>query len=313
MKFKSKLNQLSKVITLLLAFLMLSVPVKTFALSNYYTDVKEIVLLKENYDEFYDINGDGTVNVFDAIRINQNEFLEDNKKDILELKNEMVNIKSNLDTIRANNQWKSKVWYAYGTSLTAGEPGRHYSYAPILAEKLEMNLVNKGHGGSGITTASDGANKIAMMDLTDGKLTADLITLEVSANDGNAEIGASNDQSDNTICGALNQILRKILVEGQYNGFIAVIPSTLSRYPASGSSSAFFDPDEEYATKRIERYKAIEEVCERWNVPCWNAAKENGINVYKQGVYVDNVHLTQYGATLQANALYKYAIESNPY
>lgn len=201
--------------------------------------------------------------------------------------------------------WAGKKWYAYGTSLTAGQSGTHYSYAPILAQKLGVTMTNKGKGGSGITaSASDQTNMSRMTDLTDGKLNADLITLEVGANDGSADVGDIDDDDDTTFCGALNVIL-KTLAESKYTGRLCVIPSTPGRYSSSSTDHTPYDPiDSSFYTKYLDRLEKGRQICSKWHVPYLNANDINGISPYHDMYYADNIHLTQAGANRQADALY---------
>ena len=73
---------------------------------------------------------------------------------------------------KVKNHWEDKKWYAYGTSLTSASQGK---YVPYVAQMSGLNVVNKGIGGGGII--SNTKVKAAVMNTTDGKLEADLITL----------------------------------------------------------------------------------------------------------------------------------------
>jgi hypothetical protein len=65
-----------------------------------------------------------------------------------------------------------------------------------------MIAVNKGIPGGGIVNNSRIKN--AIMNTDDGKLEADLITLEVSANDvTGVTLGTATDSGNETFCGVL--------------------------------------------------------------------------------------------------------------
>lgn len=80
------------------------------------------------------------------------------------------------------NHWNGKTWYAYGTSMTSVEQGE---FVPVVADILELNIVNRGISGGSLTPDGygKGNNKLAVMNIEDGKENADLITLEVLPNE----------------------------------------------------------------------------------------------------------------------------------
>ena len=82
------------------------------------------------------------------------------------------------------NHWQGKTWYGYGTSITnTNSEGKYPTY---LAQMSGMTFVNKGISGGGIGNLggySQGQVYNAICNITDGKLNADLITLETGAND----------------------------------------------------------------------------------------------------------------------------------
>lgn len=130
----------------------------------------------------------------------------------------------------ANNgeQWNGLTWYAYGTSITSITQGK---YAPYVAEMAGLNLVNKGIPGGGIGDLggySHGQVRTAIMNTTDGKLDADLITLEVTANDtgDNVPLGTIYDTGNDTLLGCLNQCIRYL--QENTNAQIVVFTSVAS-------------------------------------------------------------------------------------
>ena len=46
------------------------------------------------------------------------------------------------------NQWKDKLWYAYGTSMTSIAEGK---YVPVVEELSGLRVVNLGRGGASLT------------------------------------------------------------------------------------------------------------------------------------------------------------------
>lgn len=120
------------------------------------------------------------------------------------------------------NHWSNKNWYAYGTSITYLG-----NYTTPLASLLNSSLTNKGISGGGITPNiggySQGQVKTAIMNTTDGKLNADLITLEVGANDAGAPLGTIYDTGNDTYAGCLNQCIRYL--QANTNAQIVVFSS----------------------------------------------------------------------------------------
>lgn len=125
-------------------------------------------------------------------------------------------------------QWHGKSCYAYGTSLTSATWG---NFIPWLAQLSGLKIVNCGIPAEGITNlggCSTGKIKDAICSLEDGKTEADLILLEVGAND-NGPIGDLFDTGDDTFSGCLNQCLRYLLQNTDAQ--IVVIPSTIPTAP----------------------------------------------------------------------------------
>lgn len=120
------------------------------------------------------------------------------------------------------NHWQGKIWYAYGTSITSVAQGK---YVPYLEKMLGVKAVNKGIPGGGITNLggySKGQVKEAVMTLDDSKAEADLITLEVGANDG-GYLGDKFDTSEKSFAGCLNLCIRYLLANTKAQ--IVVFPS----------------------------------------------------------------------------------------
>ena len=70
------------------------------------------------------------------------------------------------------NHWQGKTWYAYGTSMTSIAQGK---YVPIVEELSGLKVVNKGIPGGSLTPDGfgKGNNKLAVMNMDDGKENAD--------------------------------------------------------------------------------------------------------------------------------------------
>ena len=190
------------------------------------------------------------------------------------------------------NQWYGKKWYAYGTSLTSEAQGE---YAPYVAQFSGMELTNKGIPGGGIVNNT--YIKSSVMNTTDGKLEADLITLEVGANDGTATLGDIYDTSGSTFCGALNQCIRYL--QANTTAQIVVINSTMSRYSVNDSSD-LRPPEYTYGADnhtKYDQWKATREVCRLNSVPCIGFGDESGMGYSRMNdsYLKDQIHHTELG------------------
>ena len=132
-------------------------------------------------------------------------------------------------------QWSGKSWYAYGTSLTSGTVSNN-KYAEYVETMSGMTLTNKGYSGGALVTNRNIYNRL--LDMTDGKLTADLITIEVSANDSTAEMGYPWSLDTNTFLGALNHCIHEMFAAG-VEAQVVIMASTPGRYSASDSTDIF--------------------------------------------------------------------------
>lgn len=189
-----------------------------------------------------------------------------------------------------NNHWAGKTWYAYGTSLTSKSQGK---YVPYVAEMGGLNVVNKGIGGGGIITNTK--IRDAVMNVTDGKLAADLITLEVGANDSSAPLGDPLDNTEDTFLGSLTQCINYLLKNT--NAQIVVMSSTIGKYKSSGASTEVTEEN----SKFLERCKGIREVCLKCGVYYVGLADEAGMgwarlnNNMGVAYTTDNIHHTDIG------------------
>lgn len=211
----------------------------------------------------------------------------------------------------ARTHWNGKKWYGFGTSITdtsgSNPTGK---YAPYLAALSGMTFVNKGIGGSGITKSSNQNLYNSIMSFSQAD--ADLITLEVGANDGSAPLGSIYDAlegetvTDNTtFCGALNLCIRYL--QANTNAQIVVISSPFSR--KNGNTIKY--GNETYASDNhsyTDRDEAIRKVCmlnSVYFIPAgacdgMGYARMNASNDYN----VDNIHHTNLGGYNFAQAIW---------
>ena len=166
-------------------------------------------------------------------------------------------------------------------------------YVPYVAEMSGLDVVNKGIGGGGII--SNTRVKDAVMNTTDGKLEADLITLEVGANDASAPLGEPWDNTADTFLGSLTQCINYLLQNT--NARIVVMSSPIGRYTTSGGSTEI-TPDR---YKYLERWQGIRDVCIKCGVHYIGLGDESGMGWARlnnnMGIdyNTDNIHHTDIG------------------
>lgn len=201
-------------------------------------------------------------------------------------------------------QWSGKKWYAYGTSLT-----QRGQYTSALVGLSSLQLANKGIGGGKIVGSS--ANiRSAVMNTTDGKLEADLITLEVGANDTSETIGTIYDTGNTTFCGALNQCIQYL--QANTNAQIVVMSSTRSRY-ASGSPSDLESISDTYGSDnhtKFDQWEATRKCCEVnsvYYIPFGDGLGLGLARMQANNLYlVDNIHHTALGGYNIAQGIWGY-------
>jgi len=217
-------------------------------------------------------------------------------------------------------QWQGKKWYCYGTSMTdnakftgnsAGitpdkqqsHPEKTGMYSNYLAQYAGLEEHNFGKAGSGIVPALHGEDSIKsrVMTLEDGKAEADLITVEILPNDEKAQLGEISDQSDDTFCGNLNQMLAYLAENTR--AAVVVLIATRARY-APGDPDDRRHPFGEKSMHRLAMEEATEKICKIHGIPCWNASAEANLGYFRVGLHTeyvrDQIHLTEEGGRLLA-------------
>lgn len=211
----------------------------------------------------------------------------------------------------SGSQWHGKKWYGFGTSITntSGEG----KYATYLAQISGMTFVNKGKSGGGITKSSNQSiyNEVMAFNQTD----ADLITLEVGANDNSAPLGTIYDglpgetvTDNSTFLGALNLCIRYL--QANTNAQIVVICSPTSRYQLGSPSNPYYGnqtsgSDNHTITDRDDLMRKVCMLNSVYYIPagCMNGmgyARANASNNYN----VDQIHHSALGGYNFAQAIW---------
>lgn len=186
------------------------------------------------------------------------------------------------------NQWKDKLWYAYGTSMTSIQSGK---YVPVVEELSDLKVVNLGIPGGSLTPDGYGKGnmKTAVMNLEDGKDKADLITLEVLPNEG-ATVGSIYDTDDNSFCGCFNQCIRYLQENTKAQIVVIIMIGGNDKTPETVIESR--------GVPQFEFAKIIEETARLNAVPVINVFCESGMGyarVKNKDYQLDNIHLNDLG------------------
>ena len=197
------------------------------------------------------------------------------------------------------NHWNGKVWYAYGTSMTSVELGK---YVPTVAELSGMTVVNYGIPGGCLTPDGygKGNTKRAVMNITDGKTEADLITLEVLPNEG-AKIGNIYDTDDESFCGCFNQCIRYLQENTKAQIVVIIMIGGNSTPPEINH------PESRAGMPNFEFAEVIERAARLNAVPVINAFCDSGFGyarVKNKDYQVDNIHLNDLGGKNMAKFIW---------
>lgn len=189
------------------------------------------------------------------------------------------------------NHWYGKLWYAYGTSMTGRPTGK---YVGVVEKLSGMVAVNRGIGGGCLTPDGfgKGNNKRAVMNLNDGKETADLITLEVLPNEG-ATVGNIYDTDDLSFCGCLNQCIRYLQENTRAQIVVIVMIGDNKTSPETVS--------EKRGMTQFEFAEIIERTARANGVPVINVFCDSGLGyarVRSRDYQVDHIHMNELGGKI---------------
>ena len=195
------------------------------------------------------------------------------------------------------NHWNGKLWYAYGTSMTSTRQGE---YVPVVQALSGMRVVNYGIPGGCLTPDGygQGNTKAAVMDLSDGKQNADLITLEVLPNEG-ARVGDIYDTDDESFCGCLNQCLRHLQEHTRAQIVLIIM--------IGGNDAPPENPTEKRGITQFAFAETIARVGRLNSVPVINVFAESGFGyarVKGRHYQLDNIHLNPLGGKNMGNFIW---------
>lgn len=206
----------------------------------------------------------------------------------------------------ASSIWKGKVWNVIGDSITFGtgsKVGNRY-YDLIDSEKQFATKNIYGYFGWSIAKTNNGT---VYDKRTEWELSADLYTIFLGTNDylHGSEIGTITDSTTDTLMGGLNLMLTYIMTNSP-TAKIGVI--TPAKSICAGNTS--FLEENSKGNTLVNYCNAIEEVCAKFGVPCYNLYENCMMNIdiesIKTAYIPDGIHLNNAGHKIISNGLSKF-------
>ena len=170
-----------------------------------------------------------------------------------------------------NSILHGKTIVAIGDSLFHGSKDcKGNTWLEMLAKKHEMTLYNYGQNGNTLAAQSVEEQPLPPMcvryaDMADG---ADYVVVLGGANDKrlSVPIGDDNSEDINTFCGAMNVLI--LGLTAKYPKARILFMTNYNRWP-SKNKLGYSD---------IDYVNAMERICRKYSMPCFNNYKECGIS-----------------------------------
>ncbi len=171
----------------------------------------------------------------------------------------------------SNSKLNGKVIVALGDSLFHGNKDcKGGTWLEMLAEKHNMTLYNYGQNGNTMSKQSEEEQSkppmcVRYADMADG---ADYVVIMGGANDKrlNVPLGADDSTEITEFCGALNTLIAG--VTAKYPRARIQFMTNYNRWPSKNK----------LGLSDIDYVLAMERVCRRWALPCFNNYYECGIS-----------------------------------
>ena len=169
---------------------------------------------------------------------------------------------------------KGKTIVAIGDSLFHGSKDcKGNTWLEMLAKKHDMTLYNYGQNGNTLAAQRVEEQPLPPMcvryaDMADG---ADYVVVLGGANDKRLSVPIGDDNSDDiyTFCGAMNTLV--LGLAAKYPKARILFMTNYNRWPSKNN----------LGLSDIDYVIAMEEVCRKWSIPCYN-------NYYNCGLSFQN-------------------------
>lgn len=231
---------------------------------------------------------------------------------------DLENSSANKEWVNINNkivesvgdELTSKKILCLGDSITQGvnASNDNTTYPGYLKNKYGMNVTNVGIAGSTWANYNDGYDDISIIHQVDNNTLSgyDYITIFAGTNDwgrnnGNT-IGDKTDNVKNTVKGAMNYVIEKILTDNPSAKLMIITPMWRQRQSVGDNKDS--DTNALGGQYLIDYVNAIEEQANFLHIPCLNLYKNCLINKFNYNNYLsDGLHPNDKGYELLADKI----------
>lgn len=204
-----------------------------------------------------------------------------------------------------DNNYDRTTWVALGTSITSrGE------YTNYVADKLGLELDNRGVGSGGITSHA-GAGNTTMQAVENIEDFKGIVSIELGANDwGNCPLGEIGDTDENTWYGAVDKVCRTITKRTSARPFFITSPRRVFQLNANFDESkrrSVYEVNSQ-GFSYVDYCNAVKEVAQHYGIPVVDIAGESGLGGYhnNSATLIDHIHLSQLGGKIMGNHIIKF-------
>ena len=214
---------------------------------------------------------------------------------------------------KAKSKFEGKKLITIGDSITegVGASNSNTTYPAYLKNKYGLNVVNTGIAGATWANYNDGYDDISIIHQVDNTnfSDADFVTIFAGTNDFGRQngdtIGNTTDTGKNTVKGAMNYVIGKILTQNPNVKIAIITPMWRQRIVAGDNKDS--DTNALGGQYLIDYVKAIEEQAKYNHIPCLNLYETCLINKHNYSTYLsDGLHPNDKGYELLADKIHSF-------
>ena len=224
-----------------------------------------------------------------------------------------ANNKAWTKALKTKSKFESKKLITIGDSITegVGASNSNATYPGYLKNKYGLNVVNTGIAGATWANYNDGYDDISIIHQVDNTnfTGADFVTIFAGTNDFGRQngdtIGNTTDTGKNTVKGAMNYVIGKILTQNPNVKIAIITPMWRQRIVAGDNKDS--DTNALGGQYLIDYVKAIEEQAKYNHIPCLNLYETCLINKHNYSTYLsDGLHPNDKGYELLADKIHSF-------
>ena len=206
-----------------------------------------------------------------------------------------------------NSKWFGKEVNFLGDSITWGlyleEPREKNRYTTLVANKLEVNIINNYGLSSSYITKSSGSTSSFVERSVSISAKANLNVIFGGVNDfrGSIPLGLISSTNQFEFYGALKALISTVLTANPTTRLCFLTP-ILNCEPG-------YDADKTNALglKLVDYVTAIINVCQNYSIPVYDMYRRSGFNPFTQSIYTsDGLHPNSVGSVLIASQISKF-------